>query len=549
MKQFYKNKLVTLSFVLICALFGGFLRFYGNTLNPVSLNIDEVSIGYNAYSILKTGRDEYGVWFPLSFRSVGDYKSPVLIYLTVPSIAIFGLNDFSVRFPVAFMSTISIILFYFFFKEFTGNRTISLISTVLIAISPWHIYFSRYAAESSMALSFLIAGVFCFFKMIKGKWIWSIFAALFLVLSMYTYHAERLFTPLLSVLLIVFNLKAILKDKKKIIIFAMLFLAASVPLFISIIFGSDKTRFQSTFITTDIVFYRQVLMKAEIENISLSEYPLLFFYWARKYLFYFDSKFLFYSGLNLTVPGTYGLGVVYLFELPLLILGIIYLVKNRMQNKYVLLLWVILGILPASLTNNEQHALRALLVLPMVIIVSGIGANYFIQGMNIKPSVFKRGLYLGYLLFLVWNLFYGLLIYTVHFPKQRDEDFMAGTKQTVEYALANKNKYKEIVFDPYRGIEAPYIVSIPHMYILFYSKYDPATYQKEEKIRPDGSFGFDKFTIRQIDWRVDRSKKDTLFIGSPWSLPEKDIKEEDILEKIYLGNGSLAFFIVSPKQN
>ncbi len=123
---------------------------------------------------------------------------------------------------------------------------------------------------------------------------------------------------------------------------------------------------------------------------------------------------------------------------------------------------------------------------------------------------------------------------------------MEGTKEAVQYALAHKDQYQEIVFDPYRGIIAPNIVSIPHMYILFYSRYDPATYQREEKIRSDGSFGFDNFTIRKIDWRTDRFKKDTLFIGTPWSLPAKDIENEKILKKVYLSGGQLVFLIVSP---
>ena len=82
---------------------------------------------------------------------------------------------------------------------------------------------------------------------------------------------------------------------------------------------------------------------------------------------------------------------------------------------------------------------------------------------------------------------------------------------------------------------------------MFYSKYDPATFQIESKLFNKKEAHFNKFTIRPIDWRVDRYKKDTLFIGSPWSLPEKDIKTEEILKKIYLTNGSLAFLIVSPK--
>src|SRR3989338_344065 len=86
-------------------LLAAVLRFYQLGQNPPSLDWDETAHGYNAYSILKTGRDEYGYKFPLYFRSFDDYKPPIYTYLVVPAVAIFGLNDFAVRFPSAFRSS------------------------------------------------------------------------------------------------------------------------------------------------------------------------------------------------------------------------------------------------------------------------------------------------------------------------------------------------------------------------------------------------------------------------------------------------------------
>ncbi|EKD95597.1 MAG: hypothetical protein ACD_24C00433G0001, partial [uncultured bacterium] len=57
----------TLTILLLIVLLGGALRFYQLASVPPSLARDEVSVGYNAYSILKTGKDEYGRIFPLSF--------------------------------------------------------------------------------------------------------------------------------------------------------------------------------------------------------------------------------------------------------------------------------------------------------------------------------------------------------------------------------------------------------------------------------------------------------------------------------------------------
>src|SRR3990167_1719234 len=108
-----KNNLALLAIVILAAV----LRFWQLGQNPPSLDWDEAAHGYNAYSILKTGRDEYGYKFPLYFRSFDDYKPPIYTYLVVPSIAIFGLNDFAVRFPSALIGVFAIMFTYFLVKE------------------------------------------------------------------------------------------------------------------------------------------------------------------------------------------------------------------------------------------------------------------------------------------------------------------------------------------------------------------------------------------------------------------------------------------------
>jgi len=98
------KKIVNRPYVLLFAiiLIAFLLRVIKLSDIPASLSHDEVAIGYNAWSILKTGRDEYGVKFPLLFRSFDDYKLPGYVYLTAFSEFIFGLTPFAVRFPSAF---------------------------------------------------------------------------------------------------------------------------------------------------------------------------------------------------------------------------------------------------------------------------------------------------------------------------------------------------------------------------------------------------------------------------------------------------------------
>lgn len=537
----FKDKLFYM--VLGIILLGGFLRFFGNTNNPVSLNIDEVAYGYNAYSILKTGQDEYGEKFPLTFKSVGDYKPPVPVYLMVPSIAIFGLNEFGVRFTAAFLSSLAIGFYFIFFNYLTKNKKYALFGTLLLAISPWDIYYARYATTEFISSTLLVAITVYSLMKIKdtGRLIWSILGALTAALSMYAYHSERLFVPLFILTFFIFFFKALKNRAKNLLIFGAVLLLLLVPLILSTISGPDKSRFQATFITNDINFTRQVIVDSVQDQFTGN--ALMFFHWVRKYLAYFQPSFLFYNGLNMTLDGSLGLGVLYLFELPFLILGLIALGKNKIPNKLVIVAWVLLGLLPASLTVNEQHPSRTHIIMPMVMLICGIGLTKLI---NFNFGKYKKGILAVFTIFIIWNLTIAFLIFAVHFPNQRGEAFMEGTKETVQYALAHKSQYREIVFDPYRGVEGPYIVSIPHMYILFYSAFDPASYQKIEKQTGLEYYHFDKFTVRKINWPADKNKKGTLFIGSPWSLPENELKQSQVLQKVYLTNGRLAFLIVTP---
>ena len=78
------------------------LRFYKLGEIPLSLNWDEVSNAYNGYSILKTGRDEYGSLLPLTNRSFDDYKPPIYMYLNAITVGILGLNAYAARLSSAF---------------------------------------------------------------------------------------------------------------------------------------------------------------------------------------------------------------------------------------------------------------------------------------------------------------------------------------------------------------------------------------------------------------------------------------------------------------
>src|SRR3970040_1732828 len=93
----------SLFFLLLILVLAALLRFYHLGTIPPSLYSDEINQGYNAYSLMLTGRDEHGLFLPVSLRSFGDWKPPLPAYLMIPPIYLFGLNEFSVRLPSAIL--------------------------------------------------------------------------------------------------------------------------------------------------------------------------------------------------------------------------------------------------------------------------------------------------------------------------------------------------------------------------------------------------------------------------------------------------------------
>ena len=55
-------------FVLLIVIFSFFLRVWKVSEYPAGLNADEAAIGYNAYSLLQTGKDEFGHSWPVNFH-------------------------------------------------------------------------------------------------------------------------------------------------------------------------------------------------------------------------------------------------------------------------------------------------------------------------------------------------------------------------------------------------------------------------------------------------------------------------------------------------
>ncbi|MGH7245753.1 MAG: glycosyltransferase family 39 protein, partial [Candidatus Levyibacteriota bacterium] len=185
---------------------------------PLSPDWDEAALGYNAYSILHTGRDEFGKFLPVVLRSFDDYKPALYAYLAIPTVFVFGLTVFAVRLPSALFGILTVFATFFLIQELFKNNKIALLTTFFLAISPWHIQFSRVAFEANVGVAFNVFAILIFLKSFKRPWLLPLFGVL-MALNLYVYQSEKVFTPLLFLLLVgVFYKKLLLFPKKIIVI-------------------------------------------------------------------------------------------------------------------------------------------------------------------------------------------------------------------------------------------------------------------------------------------------------------------------------------------
>ncbi len=188
--------------ILVIILIATFLfRFYRVTEIPPSLNWDEVSIGYNAFSILKTGKDEWNQPFPIHFKSYGEYKLPVQVYASIPGIYFLGLNELGIRITPVVYGTLTVLIMFFLGRALFQSSAAGLISAFLLGISPWHIQLTRASFESSLATFFVTAGIWLLIKGFKDKK-WLVVSMIPFALSVFTYNSARIFTPLFLIVVL-----------------------------------------------------------------------------------------------------------------------------------------------------------------------------------------------------------------------------------------------------------------------------------------------------------------------------------------------------------
>lgn len=332
-------------------------RFYKLGKVPAGFTWDEAAVGYNAYTILHWGKDEWGKTMPITFKSFGDDKNPIHVYLTVPFVGIFGLNEWATRASSAFFGVLVVFTSFFLAKTLFKSRAMGLITALFLSISPFNIQFSRFNHELNFAVFFFAIGVYLFYKGLKRKNWLLLVSFLFLGIDLLTYQSAKVVTPLLVLLLIILNFKKLLTVKKYFIIGSAVYL-----FFVGLLFIKP-----------------QLLGGARLKQTSIGTPKVV----LTRYFEYFKLKFLFISGDDNPRHSIQNVGTFYWLDLPLLLIGLLGIIRRLIvkkdSNMLFLLAWVFLAPLPGAASSISAHAARAMFITGSWAMVSAYGTYVLIS--------------------------------------------------------------------------------------------------------------------------------------------------------------------------
>lgn len=537
-------------------LFAFALRLWQISEIPPALNWDEVSIAYNAYSVLKTGRDEWGQFLPLQFKAFGEYKLPVHIYASIPGIMAFGLTEMGVRITPVVYGTLTVLLFYLLAYEMFKSRNIGLLSAFLLAVSPWHIHLTRASFESSFSVFWVTLGAWLAVKGLKNSK-YLIASTIPFALAVYTYNSARIFVPLFVLTAFIVHRREILKFPKAVLASAIIFLLFMLPIVFFWFKGDASARLKLVSFVDDPGFVLNINQARGLTNLPeplprvIHNKATHFVYrFSGNYLAHFSPDFLFVNGAPHKQHHVQRVGQFYLWQAPFFLIGLYYLLRYKHRFRGILISWILLAFIPVAITGDSiPHALRTLLAIIPYELIMAYGA-YVLYLVVSRYKAWQK-IVLGVLAVLILSLSMKSYLenyYTVY-PKLYSRDWQYGYKEVVAYIKDHYTEYDLIVFSRHYGE--------PHIFTLFFMGWDPVSFQSDPNLDRFETYDwvrvlkFDKFYFpdlgdqgtRYEDVQRENPGKKLLFIGKQGDFPQS----KEVIKYVDFLNGDRAFELVEVK--
>ncbi|MBU2219980.1 glycosyltransferase family 39 protein [Patescibacteria group bacterium] len=209
LKSFIKKK--TFWLLLAILALAAFFRFYDLTTIPPGLYPDVAINGNDAIQALKTNTFKF-------FYPENNGREGLFINLIALSFWLFGASVWAIKIVPALFGLLTVLGLYFLTKQlfsYLSSRhatVIALLTTFFMAISFWHVNFSRLGFRAIMVPFFLVWSFYFLYKGLASakehatnSFIYFPLAGLFFGLGFHTYIAFRV-APLILLVPIIFSL-------------------------------------------------------------------------------------------------------------------------------------------------------------------------------------------------------------------------------------------------------------------------------------------------------------------------------------------------------
>ncbi|MFH0794123.1 MAG: glycosyltransferase family 39 protein [bacterium] len=465
-----RRESIYLLLILLAALL---LRVVDLGSNPPAVFRDEAEKGYTAWCLLELGGycdfqpDENGSahivfrrW-PVFVNVMGVETSAIYQYLDIPFVAMGGLNPWTTRLPAALAGALTVLLSFVLTRRFFDSKH-ALLVALLLAVSPWHIVFSRWALQGIFIPLFICWGLIWFLKGIQDErkelFVWL--SAFPFALAFYAYSGARPFIPLFLLVIVFVYRRPIWQRRWHFFAGFAFFLALSLPILFFSLSAAGGARLERVSIFSDDLSPLQTLLT-----------------FTRNYLAHYSPNFLFIGGDSVSRHSVAGFGQLYLAEAPFLVWGLVRALRRRSAADQLLLGWFLLFPVSAALTREGiPHALRTIFALPMPQILAAIGlreawALAKKRAVKLEPQrvVLNRGYLRAVRIFVCLVYFSFVTLFSVDlfafYPRYSAPDWQYGVKESLE--LANT----------LRGPDAMIAVSgritFAHYLILYYRRIPP----------------------------------------------------------------------------
>jgi len=406
---------------------------------PPALFRDEAEKLYNAYCLFTSGRDCQGNPFPLFVEVFGVTTSAIYQYSAIPFVWLFGLSEWTARLPAALVGILTVIVTFAWVKHQRGLGT-AVWAALFLALSPWHITFSRWAQQGIFLPLLLACSMLSWQYYLRGKRWGIVGTAMSLALAMYTYDVARAFVPLILAGLVVAYWRVLRNRWRETLLGLLVFAVFSSPTFLLLSTNTEAAQ-------------------ARFNRISIFQpgmaIPNILGTFVKNYFMHLSPNFLLFHG-DAELRHGVGVGVLTLTEFVGLVVGVISLIRSRKPENIVLLFWLAAFPVAASLTREGiPHALRTIVALPGLQVIAACGIKKLERACSVSWRKYFREMVVALALLGALPFIYK---YFTSYKSQSAFNWQYGVKQALELLRPYEDTLDWICFNGIAGAE--YLVAV-----------------------------------------------------------------------------------------